>query len=44
MGADEGCKSLYVGNLDPRVTDQMLLQIFAVSGSVNNTKIIPDKN
>jgi len=41
---DEGCKSLYVGNLDPRVTDYMLQQIFAAHGSVNNTKIIPDKN
>ncbi|CAG8556883.1 10967_t:CDS:10 [Ambispora gerdemannii] len=45
MGAaDEGCKSLYVGNLDPRVTDSMLQEIFSVAGSVNNTKIIPDKN
>ncbi|CAG8518967.1 699_t:CDS:10 [Acaulospora morrowiae] len=42
--ADEGCKSLYVGNLDPRVTDSMLHEIFGVAGSVNNTKIIPDKN
>jgi nucleolysin TIA-1/TIAR len=41
---DEGCKSLYVGNLDPRVTDNMLHEIFGVAGSVNNTKIIPDKN
>jgi len=41
---DEGCKSLYVGNLDPRVTDSMLHEIFGVAGSVNNTKIIPDKN
>ncbi|CAI2163967.1 1124_t:CDS:10 [Funneliformis geosporum] len=41
---DEGCRSLYVGNLDPRVTDSMLHEIFGVAGSVNNTKIIPDKN
>ncbi|CAG8715919.1 11183_t:CDS:2, partial [Racocetra fulgida] len=44
MATDDGCKSLYVGNLDPRVTDSMLHEIFGVAGSVNNTKIIPDKN
>jgi len=40
------CKSLYVGNLDPRVTNEVLQQIFT---SVNNdevlsVKIIIDKN
>lgn len=41
------CKSLYVGNLDPRVTDDLLQQIFSSVngvGEVLSVKIIPDKN
>ncbi|KAL1921775.1 uncharacterized protein VTP21DRAFT_10417 [Calcarisporiella thermophila] len=41
---DEICKTLYVGNLDPRVTDVMLHQIFSTVGPIENVKIIPDKN
>ncbi|RUS12590.1 hypothetical protein BC937DRAFT_87462 [Endogone sp. FLAS-F59071] len=40
----ENSKSLYVGNLDPRVTDFMLKEIFSSVGLVDNVKIIPDKN
>ncbi|KAI9488823.1 hypothetical protein BDB00DRAFT_731154, partial [Zychaea mexicana] len=35
---------LYVGNLDPRVTDAMLRDIFSVTGNVKSVKVIPDKN
>jgi hypothetical protein len=41
---DDTCKSLYVGNLDPRVTDMMLGDIFRTMGEVTHVKIIPDKN
>ncbi|KAJ1921956.1 E3 ubiquitin-protein ligase pub1 [Mycoemilia scoparia] len=41
---DPNCKSLYVGNLDPRVTEQMLFEIFATVASVLSVKIIPDKH
>jgi len=41
---DDGCKSLYVGNLDPRVTDLMLSDIFKTVGDVTHAKIIPDRN
>lgn len=35
---------LYIGNLSPRVTDQMLSEIFAVAGPVVSAKIIQDRN
>src|SRR6266436_6537887 len=35
---------LYVGNLSPRVTEYMLTEIFAVAGTVQHVKIIPDRN
>ncbi|ORX79519.1 hypothetical protein K493DRAFT_321041 [Basidiobolus meristosporus CBS 931.73] len=41
---EEGFRSLYVGNLDPRVTDYMLWEIFATVGQVISIKIIPDKS
>ncbi|KAI9219677.1 hypothetical protein BC828DRAFT_349094 [Blastocladiella britannica] len=41
---DDACVSLYVGNLDPRVTDIMLTDIFRSVGGVMHAKIIPDKN
>lgn len=37
-------RALYVGGLDPRVTEEVLRQIFETAGSVQNVKIIPDKN
>ncbi|KAK4895209.1 hypothetical protein LTR28_001968, partial [Elasticomyces elasticus] len=37
-------RALYVGGLDPRVTEEVLKQIFETSGHVQNVKIIPDKN
>ncbi|CDS05996.1 hypothetical protein LRAMOSA08524 [Lichtheimia ramosa] len=40
----DGCKALYVGNLDPRVTEDMLTQIFSVIAPVGNVKIIRDRN
>jgi nucleolysin TIA-1/TIAR len=35
---------LYIGNLSPRVTDQMLVEIFSVAGNVVSAKIIQDRN
>ncbi|KAI9262195.1 hypothetical protein BDA99DRAFT_510500 [Phascolomyces articulosus] len=40
----DGCKALYVGNLDPRVTEEMLQQIFSVISPVGTVKIIRDRN
>lgn len=37
-------RALYVGGLDPRVTEEVLRQIFETAGHVQNVKIIPDKN
>lgn len=37
-------RALYVGGLDPRVTEEVLRQIFETTGHVQNVKIIPDKN
>lgn len=37
-------RALYVGGLDPRVTEDVLKQIFETTGHVRNVKIIPDKN
>lgn len=36
-------RALYVGGLDPRVTEDILRQIFETTGHVQNVKIIPDK-
>ena len=36
-------RALYVGGLDPRVTEDILRQIFETTGHVTNVKIIPDK-
>jgi hypothetical protein len=40
----ESCRNLYVGNLDPRVTEYTLQELFAGIGQVIMVKIIPDKN
>ncbi|KAL4754953.1 hypothetical protein BDW72DRAFT_85075 [Aspergillus terricola var. indicus] len=37
-------RALYVGGLDPRVTEDILKQIFETTGHVISVKIIPDKN
>jgi len=37
-------RALYVGGLDPRVTEEVLKQIFEVAGHVQSVKVIPDKN
>ncbi|OJJ49824.1 hypothetical protein ASPZODRAFT_58875 [Penicilliopsis zonata CBS 506.65] len=37
-------RALYVGGLDPRVTEDILKQIFETSGHVISVKVIPDKN
>lgn len=37
-------RALYVGGLEPRVTDDVLRQIFETVGHVQSVKIIPDKN
>ncbi|KAL2438421.1 RNA-binding protein [Exophiala dermatitidis] len=37
-------RALYVGGLDPRVTEDVLKQIFETTGHVVSVKIIPDKN
>jgi nucleolysin TIA-1/TIAR len=36
-------RALYVGGLDPRVTEDVLRQIFETTGHVQSVKIIPDK-
>ncbi|KAJ2809019.1 E3 ubiquitin-protein ligase pub1 [Coemansia guatemalensis] len=40
---DPNAKSLYVGSLDPRVTEQMLLEVFSTVRPVVGVKIIVDK-
>ncbi|KAF2156590.1 hypothetical protein K461DRAFT_219666 [Myriangium duriaei CBS 260.36] len=37
-------RALYVGGLDPRVTEDVLKKIFETAGHVQSVKIIPDKN
>jgi nucleolysin TIA-1/TIAR len=37
-------RALYVGGLDPRVTEDVLKQIFETTGHVQSVKIVPDKN
>jgi len=37
------CRSLYVGNLDAKVTDVLLWEIFSTIGSVESCKVIKDK-
>lgn len=44
MAPEPNKRALYVGGLDPRVTEDVLKQIFETTGHVQNVKIIPDKN
>ncbi|KAJ2788975.1 E3 ubiquitin-protein ligase pub1 [Coemansia helicoidea] len=39
---DTAAKTLYVGNLDPRVTEKVLLEVFSTVCLVASIKIIPD--
>jgi len=38
------CRGLYIGNLDPKVTDALLFDIFSTIGPIEGCKIIKDKN
>lgn len=38
------CRGLYVGNLDTKVTDMLLYEIFSTIGLVESCKVIKDKN
>jgi len=40
---DVNKRALYVGGLDPRVTEDVLLKIFETTGHVQSVKVIPDK-
>jgi len=40
----ETCRSLYVGNLDLKVMDSLLFEIFSTVGAVEGCKLIKDKN
>ena len=37
-------RALHISGLDPRVTEDVLRQIFETTGPVSNVKIVPDKN
>lgn len=37
------CRSLYIGNLHPYVTESQLQDLFATLGSVSEVKVIKDK-
>lgn len=37
-------RSLYVGNLDPKVTDGLLWEVFSTVGAVESCKVLHDKN
>jgi nucleolysin TIA-1/TIAR len=41
--ATEQSRSLYIGNLDPRITEPLLFDIFSTIGPVESVKIIRDK-
>ncbi|KAF2740158.1 hypothetical protein EJ04DRAFT_234076 [Polyplosphaeria fusca] len=44
MAPEPNKRALYVGGLDPRVTEDVLRQIFETTGHVQSVKIIPDKS
>lgn len=43
-GREVNKKVLYVGNIDQHVTEDMLIEVFKVTGNVLSIKIFPDKN
>ncbi|XP_030076284.1 RNA-binding protein 7 [Microcaecilia unicolor] len=44
MGAAEADRTLFVGNLDPRVTEELLFELFHQAGPVIKVKIPKDKD
>lgn len=44
MAPEPNKRALYVDGLDPRITEDVLRQIFETTGHVQSVKIIPDKN
>ena len=42
-GDDEGLTTLYVGSLNPSVTEDQLKKIFMQYGEVQSVKVVPDK-
>lgn len=43
-GREINKRALYVGGVDQNVTEDMLSELFKVTGSVSSIKIFPDKN
>lgn len=43
-GREINRRALYVGGVDQNVTEDMLSELFKVTGSVSSIKIFPDKN
>ncbi|XP_069470629.1 RNA-binding protein 7 [Ambystoma mexicanum] len=44
MGASEADRTLFVGNLDPRVTEELMFELFLQAGPVIKVKIPKDKD
>lgn len=44
MDPSSNCRSLYVGNLTDKVTENLLYEIFSTIGAVESCKLIKDKN
>ncbi|XP_063799541.1 RNA-binding protein 7 [Pseudophryne corroboree] len=44
MGAAEADRTLFVGNLDPRATEEILFELFLQAGPATNVKIPKDKD
>ncbi|CAH2319456.1 RNA-binding 7 isoform X1 [Pelobates cultripes] len=44
MGASEADRTLFVGNLDPRTTEEILFELFLQAGPATNVKIPKDKD
>ncbi|KAM3923218.1 RNA-binding protein 7 [Leptodactylus fuscus] len=44
MGAPEADRTLFVGNLDPRATEELLFELFLQAGPAVNVKIPKDKD
>ncbi|KAM8927253.1 RNA-binding protein 7 [Pelodytes ibericus] len=44
MGASDADRTLFVGNLDPRATEELLFELFLQAGPATNVKIPKDKD